>query len=51
MIVVRFPANGSTPSTIQFLLCGQKYDRASCVKDATALRQATAPYPMQLLGI
>jgi hypothetical protein len=48
MISVRFPANGSTPNTIQFL-CSQKYDRAECVKDATALRQAMAPYPVQLL--
>jgi hypothetical protein len=49
MIAVRFPANGSTPNAIQFL-CSQKYDRAECVKDATALRQAMAPYPTQLLG-
>lgn len=49
MMSVRFPANGSTPNTIQFL-CGQAYDRAACVKDASALRQAMAPYPMQLLG-
>ena len=49
MIAVRFPANGSTPNTIQFL-CSQKYDHADCVKDATALRQAMAPYPVQLLG-
>ena len=49
MIVVRFPANGSTPNTIQFL-CSQKYDRTACVKDATTLRQAMAPYPLQLLG-
>ena len=28
----------------------QKYDRAECVKDATALRQAMASYPVQLLG-
>jgi hypothetical protein len=49
MIAVRFPANGSTPNSIQFL-CSQKYDRAECVKDATALRQAMAPYLIQLLG-
>ena len=49
MIAVRFPANGSTPNMIQFL-CSQKYDRAECVKDATALRHATTPYPTQLLG-
>ena len=49
MISVRFPANGTTPNSIQFL-CSQKYDRAECVKDATALRQAMAPYPVQLLG-
>lgn len=49
MIAVRFPANGSTPSTIQFL-CSQKYDRTECVKDATTLRQAMAPYPTQFLG-
>ena len=49
MIAVRFPANGSTPNTVQFL-CSLKYDRAECVKDATALRQAMASYPLQLLG-
>jgi hypothetical protein len=49
MIAVRFPANGSTPNTIQFL-CSQKYDRTVCVKDATALRQAMMSYPVQLLG-
>ena len=37
VISVRFPANGSTPNTIQFL-CSQKYDKAECLKDATALR-------------
>ena len=49
MIAVRFSANGSTPNSIQFL-CAQKYDRAKCVKDATALRQAIAPYALQLVG-
>jgi hypothetical protein len=49
LVTVRFPANGSTPNTVQFL-CSQKYDRAECVKDASALRQAIAPYPVQLLG-
>src|SRR5215469_17993751 len=49
MISVRFPSNGSTPNSIQFL-CSQKYDKAECVKEATALRQAMAPYPVQLLG-
>ena len=49
MISVRFPANGSTPNTIQFL-CSQGYERSACVKDAIVLRQAMAPYPMQLLG-
>jgi hypothetical protein len=48
MITVRFPANGSTPNTVQFL-CSQKYDRTECVKDASALRQAMAHYPTQLL--
>ena len=48
MVAVRFPANGSTPNTIQ-LLCSQKYDRTECVKDATALRQAMTAYPAQLL--
>jgi hypothetical protein len=48
MISVRFPANGSTPNSVQFL-CSQKYDKTACVKDATALRQAMAPYPVQLL--
>ena len=49
MISVRFPANGSIPNTIQFL-CSQNYDHADCVKDATALRQAMAPCPTQMLG-
>jgi hypothetical protein len=49
MIAVRFPANAATSNTIQFL-CSQKYDKTECVKDATALRQAMAPYPAQLLG-
>ena len=49
LVTVRFPANGSTPNAVQFL-CSQKYDKAECVKDATALRQAIASYPVQLLG-
>ena len=49
MIAVRFPANGSTPNTVPFL-CSQQYDRTTCVKDATALRQALMSYPVQLLG-
>ncbi|HVO61089.1 MAG TPA: hypothetical protein VMT53_09140 [Terriglobales bacterium] len=48
MVSVRFPANGTAPNT-QFL-CSQKYDKAACVKDATALRQAITAYPVQLLG-
>jgi hypothetical protein len=48
MISVRFPANGSTPNTVQFL-CSQKYERTVCMKDASALRQAMARYPTQLL--
>src|SRR5215472_743262 len=48
MISVRFPANGSTPTSVLFQ-CSQKYDRTECVRDATALRQAMAPYPVQLL--
>ena len=48
LIAVRFPAGGSIPN-IQFL-CSQKYDQTGCVKDASALRQAMAPYPMQLSG-
>jgi hypothetical protein len=49
MIAVHFPANGSIPNTIQFL-CSQKYERTGCVKDASALRKAISPYPVQLLG-
>jgi hypothetical protein len=49
LVTVRFPANGSTPNAVQFL-CSQKYDKAECVKDATALRQELSPYPTQLLG-
>lgn len=49
LVPVYFAANGSAPNAIQFL-CSQKYDRAECVKDAAALRQAIAPYPVQLLG-
>ena len=49
MMSVRFPANGVTPNSTQFL-CSQKYDKAECVKDATALRQAMTAYPVQLLG-
>jgi hypothetical protein len=49
LVAVRFPATSSTPNAVQFL-CSQKYDRAECVKDATALRQAIAPYPVELLG-
>jgi hypothetical protein len=48
VIALRFPANGSTPSTIEFL-CSHKYERTKCVKDATALRHVMAPYPLQLL--
>jgi len=47
MVSVRFPANGNPPKT-QFL-CSQKLDKAECVKEATALRQAMAPYPVHLL--
>ena len=46
LVTVRF---GSAPSAIQFN-CSQNYERSECVKDATALRQAMAHYPMQLLG-
>jgi hypothetical protein len=46
LVTVRF---GSAPSAIQFN-CSQSYNRTDCVKDATALRQAMALYPMQLLG-
>ena len=49
LVAVRFGANGATPNSVQFL-CSQKYDRAECVKDASALRQAMATYPTQLLG-
>ena len=49
LVTVRFAANGSTPNAIQFQ-CSQKYDRAECAKDATVLRQAIAPYPVQLMG-
>jgi hypothetical protein len=49
LVAVRFGANGSTPNSVQFL-CSQNYNRAECVKDATALRQAMATYPTQLLG-
>jgi hypothetical protein len=49
LVAVRFAANGPTPNAIQFL-CSQKYDKTECVKDATALRQAIASYPVQLLG-
>jgi hypothetical protein len=49
MIAVHFPAGGSIPNNIQFL-CSQKYDQTGCVKDASVLRQAIAPYPLQLLG-
>jgi hypothetical protein len=49
LITVHFGGNSSAPNAIQFL-CSQKYDRAECVKDATALRHAITPYPTQLLG-
>lgn len=49
MMAVHFPANGSIPNTVQFL-CSQRYDRAECAKDATVLRAAIVPYPVQLLG-
>ena len=49
MLAVRFPANGAMPNNIQFL-CSQKYDKTECMKDATALRKAMSPYPLQLLG-
>ena len=49
LVTVHFPATSSTPNAVQ-LLCGQQYDKAECVKDAAALRQALAPYPVQLLG-
>lgn len=49
LITLRFPQNGSTPSGVQFQ-CLRNYDRAVCVKDASALHQTVAPYPVQLLG-
>ena len=49
MMSVRFPANGTTPNSTEFL-CSQKYNKTECVKDATALRQAMTAYPVQLLG-
>jgi len=50
LIAVHFPAGGSIPNNILFLCC-QKYDQTGCVRDASALRQAMAPYPLQLLGV
>ncbi|HEY4933993.1 MAG TPA: hypothetical protein VII23_20710 [Terriglobales bacterium] len=49
LVTVRFPPNGSRPNGVQFQ-CRENYDRAECVKDATALHQAMAMYPLQLLG-
>ena len=37
------------PKGIQFL-CTQNYDRQACLQDASALRQALAPYPLEQLG-
>lgn len=46
---VNFRPDGSVPPTIRFF-CSQNYDKAECMKDATALRKALAPYPTRLLG-
>jgi hypothetical protein len=37
------------PKGIQFL-CTQNYDQQSCLHDASVLRQALAPYPLEQLG-
>jgi hypothetical protein len=49
LVTVRFGANGPSPNSIQFL-CSEKYDKAECVKEATAVRQVLATYPTELLG-
>ena len=41
LVTVRFGANGPSPNSIQFL-CSEKYDKAECVKEATAVRQVLA---------
>ena len=43
------PDDGLTPNSIHFL-CSQDYDKVECLKDVAALRNALAPYPLQLLG-
>ncbi len=46
---VSLVSDGSTPNSIHFF-CSQGYDKNACLKDATALRKALAPYPLQLLA-
>ena len=48
IVAVRLPANPTIPTSIQFV-CSEKI-QSGRVKDATALRQAMVPYPLQLLG-
>jgi hypothetical protein len=49
--IVSIHPDGTVPihKGIQFF-CTQNYDRQSCLQDATALRQALAPYPLEQLG-
>jgi len=46
---VEFSTGDSLPNAIH-LFCSQGYDHDECLRDATALRQALVPYPLQLLG-
>jgi hypothetical protein len=46
---VQFSTADSIPSAIHFF-CSQGFDQDECLRDAAALRQSLAPYPLQLLG-
>jgi hypothetical protein len=46
---VELAVTDAVPPTMHFF-CSQGYDQQECVRDVTALRNALAPYPLQLLG-
>ena len=46
---VEFSTGDSIPNAIHFF-CSKGYDHNECLRDAASLRQALAPYPLQLLG-
>lgn len=49
IVTLQVPDDGRTPVFTHFL-CSSAYEPKRCVADATTLREALAPYPLQDLG-